>query len=350
MMNAFFVLLLLFLLALIGMSYWISTLLLYGRRQPITRTPAAYGLAYEDVTFRSKDGLTLQGWWLPAAATQRNGTEPVVILLHPFLGNRHGLLVQQPGWPRLFATEVDLLKLAQACHQAGFAVFMFDFRSHGVSQQGLCAGGLTEDQDVMGAVDYVFNRMAATAVTPAVGVIGFGLGAAAALAAVGREKGGAEVIRVFSGDSEGGSGFITIPPPNVKRLRFLIAVQPASLGVLLRGYLRTVARPLAWVLPPLVDKFCQWRGGYPLTAIFLLKCIQEAHVPVLYLQACADPWGDCREVQRFYDATPGLKQINWIEESFGRVETYAYVTEQPELVLTFAAQQLQEAPLDKHSS
>lgn len=112
MMSAFLVLVLLFLLALIGMSYWISTLLLYGHRHPLTRTPAEYGLAYEDVTFRSKDGLSLQGWWLPAAATQRNRSEPVVILLHPFLGNRHGLSVQQQGWPRLFTTEVDLLKLA----------------------------------------------------------------------------------------------------------------------------------------------------------------------------------------------------------------------------------------------
>lgn len=331
-----FVLLALLLLSFIGVSYWISSLLLYGRRQPLVRTPAVYGLAYEEVTFRNKDDLTLQGWWLPAASTQQNRVEPVVILLHPFLGNRHGLSVQQKGWPRLFATEVDLLKLAQACHQAGFAVLMFDFRSHGASQRGLCAGGLTEDQDVMGAVDYVFQRMAAeNATAPAVGVIGFGLGAAAALAAVGREKGGAEVIHVFSGDSEGGSGFITIPPANVKRLRFLVAVQPASLGILLRGYLRTVARPLAWVLPPLVDKFCQWRGGYPLRSSFLLKSIQEAHVPVLYLQARADPWGDCCEVQRFYEATPGVKQINWIEESFGRLETYAYVIERPAIIFAF---------------
>lgn len=225
---------------------------------------------------------------------------------------------------------------------------MFDFRSHGKSQRGLCAGGLTEDQDVIGAVDYVFQRMAAeNATAPAVGVIAFGLGAAAALAAVGREKGGAEVIRVFSGDSEGGSGFITIPPANVKLLRFLVAVQPASQGVLLGNYLRTVARPLAWVLPALVDKFCQWRGGYPLAATFLLKSIQEAHVPVLYLQAHADPWGDSREVQRFYDATPSLKQINWIEESFGRLATYAYVTEQPALVLAFATQQVKQTPADE---
>lgn len=101
MITSFTVLTLL-LLALIGVSYWLSSLLLYGRRQPLARTPAAYGMAYEEISFRSKDGLVLQGWWLPAAATERNGTEPVITLLHPFLGNRHGLAVQPQGWPRSF--------------------------------------------------------------------------------------------------------------------------------------------------------------------------------------------------------------------------------------------------------
>ncbi|MCE7984275.1 MAG: hypothetical protein DYG89_24130 [Caldilinea sp. CFX5] len=333
------VLLTLFLLTLIGVSYWIADLLLYGRRQPITRTPTDYGLAYEDVTFRSKDGLLLKGWWLPAAVT---ADAPVIVLLHPHFGNRHGLSVQQQGWPRLFATDVDLLTMAQACHRAGFTVFMFDFRSHGESQRSLCAGGLTEDQDVMGAVDYVFNRVATKNNALAVGVVGFGLGAAAALAAIGREKGGAEVIRVFSGDSEGGSGFIEIPPLSVKRLRFLVAVQPASLGVLLRGYLHSIARPLAWLLPPLVDQFCQWRGGYPLTATYLLKAVQAVHLPVLYLQARTDPWGDCREVQTLYSATPGPKQLHWIEEPLGRLESYGHVTKQPATVLAFATQQVSQ--------
>jgi alpha-beta hydrolase superfamily lysophospholipase len=40
--------------------------------------------------------------------------------------------------------EVDLLKTAHGFHQAGYAVLLFDFRSHGESQAGLCAGGLSE--------------------------------------------------------------------------------------------------------------------------------------------------------------------------------------------------------------
>jgi pimeloyl-ACP methyl ester carboxylesterase len=332
------VLLTVFLLALLGMSYWISELLLYAWRQPVTCTPADYGLMYEDVTFLSQDGLTLKGGWISAEARAKE-YGPVVIICHPMFGNRHGLCVQRQAWPRLFWTDVDLLQTAQAFHQAGYAVLMFDFRSHGESQRGLCAGGLTEDQDVMGAVDYVFSRIATeTAAPPSVGVVGFGLGAAAALAAVGWEKGGAEVIRVFSGDSEGGSGFIEIQPANVKRLRFLVAVQPASLGVLLRGYLHQMAGPSGWVLVPLVDRICQWRGGYPLAVTSLLKRVSGVHIPVLYIQSHSDPWGKCGEVQSLYNATPGLKQICWIEEPFGRLETYVHVGEHLETVLAFAAQ------------
>jgi pimeloyl-ACP methyl ester carboxylesterase len=289
--------------------------------------------------------LTLKGWWIPAArAAHLHGQGPAGILLHPLFGNRHGLSSQHQPRPRLFQTDVDLLKTARAFHQAGYAALLFDFRSHGESQRGLCAGGLTEDQDVTGAVDYVFRRMGGEAVgTPSVGLVGFGLGASAALAASGREKGGDETILVFSGGSEGGVGFTAFQPANVKRLRFLAAVQPASLGTLLQGYLRQVCAPLGWVLVPLVDWLCRQRGGYPLAETFLLKFAREVRVPVLYVQARADAWGKCSEVQRLYEATFGPKQIWWIEEPMGRLESYEYVSNHIENVLAFAGQHIGEA-------
>ena len=345
-----FLLLSVLLLAFLALGYWISSLLLYARRQPLTRTPEDYDLTYEDVAFRSKDGLALKGWWIPTGrASQLAGREPIVLLLHPMFGNRLGFHPQPQAWSRLLKTEVDLLKMARCFHQAGYSVLLFDFRSHGESQRGMCAGGLTEDQDVVGAIDYVFNRLAAQAPseTPQVGLVGFGLGAAAAISAIGREKGGVEIIRIFSGDSEGAMGWTEIQPANVKKLRFLIAVETASLGVLLRGYLSQVFPPLSPVLTPLVDRLCQWRGGYPLGGAFLLKVVREVNVPVLYVQAHPqEPFGwanafDAGEVLRLFDATPGLKQIWRVEAPLGRLETYAYVGEHLERVLAFAAQNVE---------
>jgi pimeloyl-ACP methyl ester carboxylesterase len=337
-------------LALLALGFWISSLLLYPRSQPVIRTPKDCGMQYEDVGFQSSDGLFLKGWWIPAGrAPRQEGKSPAVILLHPMFGNREGFSTRRQVWRRQiwrrqFHTNFDLLKTARHFHNAGYSVLMFDFRCHGESQRGRCAGGLAEDQDVVGAVDHVFNRIAAGAPDerPRVGLVGFGLGAAAAIAAIGREKGGAEAIRVFSGDSEGGSGWKEFQPANVKRLRFLVAVQPASLGVLVRGFLHQVSAPLSLVLVPIVDRLYRWRGGYALDGSFLLKFVREVNVPVLYIQARPDPWDGCSEVQRLYDATPGPKEIWWIEEPLGWIEAYETPGEQPERMLAFAAQHSQE--------
>ncbi|MCB0080089.1 MAG: hypothetical protein KDE47_04130, partial [Caldilineaceae bacterium] len=238
----------------------------------------------------------------------------------------------------------DLLPTAYTFLRAGYNVLMFDLRSHGESERGLCAGGLTEDQDVMGAVDYVFQRHQADGIaTPQVGIIGFGLGAAAALAAAGREKGGANVIRVFSGDSAGGSGFLTIQPANVKRLRFIIAIQPAALSALLAGCIRQKVGPLGLVLIPLVDKICQWRGGYPLAATSLHKCVREVHVPVMYVQSRMDLYVAGDQVESLYNATPEPKQLCWIDPPGGRLEAYRYVAANMEDLLAFANQQISKS-------
>lgn len=338
MLNLALVCLFLLILAFLGLDYWISNLLMYPPRQQPSRTPADYGMAYEDVAFKSQDRWQLKGWWIP---TPRRSPSPALILLHPMFGNRQGFNAPRRGWLRLLHPDVDLLKVACNFHQAGYALLMFDFRGHGASQAGRCAGGLTEDQDVRGAVDYAFDRIATETrakETPRVGVVGFGLGASAAIAAVGREKGGAEVIRIFSADSEGSSGLIEIQPANVKKLRFLVAIQPASLGTLLRGYLNQIFPPLAVVLVPLVNRICTWRGGYPLDAAFLLKYARNINVPVLYVQARRDPCASPKELQDLFEATPNAKMIRWIEDSPGPLEAHDCLSAQLQSILAFAAQ------------
>lgn len=349
MWNITLALLSLLLLALLASSFWISGRLLYPPRQGIIHTPADCGLVYEEITFQSTDGLALPGWWIPAAGAYKTESKgSAVILLHPMFGNRHGFSAGQQGWPRQSLMDVDLLKTARGFHQAGYTVLMFDFRSHGESPRSRCAGGLSEDQDVVGAVDYVFNRFAPADSglhPPDVGLVGFGLGAAAAITAVGREKGGGEAIRVFSGDSEGGVGWAEIQPANIKRMRFLVVIQPASLGVLLRGFIRQVSTPLSWILVPLVDRACRLRGGYPLKNSFLIQFAREVNVPVLYVQARSDPWGDCEEVQALYDATRAPKEIRWLEHPLRRQETYNYIGDHLEDILAFTVQHWGKVPV-----
>lgn len=300
------IVLLLFVLVLLGLGYWIAEGVLYPSRQPLLRSPLTYGLPYEDVSFSSRYGLRLQGWWIPAPQPGHKA----VVLLHPFGGNRCGL-ESVPAFYRPWQPVVDLLPLAQAFHAAGYAVLMFDFRSHGESERGLCAGGQTEDQDVAGAVDTAFQRLAAntSGSPPMVGVVGVGSGATALLTAVGREKGSAEVVRFFSGDSEGGSGFIEYRPPNVKRLAFLVAIEPASLATFLRRSLAS----LSPFLLPLVSWWCWQRGGYPLRSDYLPALVREIHIPILYIGACPGEGGENSEIHPLYEVTPAVKELLWLD-------------------------------------
>jgi pimeloyl-ACP methyl ester carboxylesterase len=243
----------------------------------------------------------------------------------------------QPGLLQPWPPGVDLLKLAQGFHAAGYAVLLFDFRSHGQSQRALCAGGLTEDQDVAGAVDYTFQHLAKDApeIQPRVGLVGFGTGASAALTAVGREKGSAEVIRFFSGDSEGGSGFVEYQPPNVKRLRFLVAIAPLSMDAYLRRCLHPWLAPLSPLLIPLVSSWCWQRGGYPLRSTYLPRFAGELHLPVLYIGVGVH--GADSEVERLYQATPGPKEICWLDAPPPRTPDVAALCTHADPVLSFAA-------------
>jgi pimeloyl-ACP methyl ester carboxylesterase len=335
---AFFLLLVL-LLAAAG----ISNLLFHPPRQPLTRTPLDGGLVYEEVAFQSRDLLTLKGWFIP---TLEKNSRRAVILLHPMFANRAGTLrgtgqsadpipFYRSGLPRA----PDLLRTAAAFHQAGYDVLLFDFRCHGESQAGRCAGGMSEDQDVIAALDYILSRLRGTPEEPfpAVGMVGFGMGAAAAIAAIGRLKGSERSFKVFSGDNEGATGYTEFEPPNVKRLSFLVAIQPTRLGRVLRASLSRISPPLAVVLYPLVEWLVQKQGAYPLETDLLQKYASEVTVPLLFIHSCSKQRGGYDEARRLYEAVPAHKTAWWIEASLEQEDLFRYVNEHLTPVLAFAS-------------
>ena len=98
-------------------------------------TPADLGLKYEDVTFPTRDGLTLSGWYIPS----QNGA--AIIAAHARNGNRTGMIYH-----------ADFL----ARH--GYGVLLFDLRGHGESQGELWLYGWQGHLDILGAVAYLQNR------------------------------------------------------------------------------------------------------------------------------------------------------------------------------------------------
>lgn len=119
--------------------------------------PGDLGLEYESVRFTTDDGVTLSGWFIPAARE----TSMAVVLMHGYSGHRLPELAGFVPW------------LRQEYH-----VLQFDFRGHGASGAGAVTMGSRERGDVSAAVRFLRSR----GIGP-IALFGVSMGAAAAILA-----------------------------------------------------------------------------------------------------------------------------------------------------------------------
>ncbi|CAK9117435.1 unnamed protein product [Durusdinium trenchii] len=128
---------------------WISKLC-----DTMVRTPAAYGMAYEDVRIEALDGCTLAAWHIPA---QDKSSKKLAIVGHQSwaCANKSGCEThQRHGWVTVEA--IDYVKLQKVLHDAGFHVLAYDLRNHGESEKKLPSGfGEIEYMDAVGVMNYV---------------------------------------------------------------------------------------------------------------------------------------------------------------------------------------------------
>jgi pimeloyl-ACP methyl ester carboxylesterase len=102
-------------------------------------SPASVGLAYEDVSFNSReDNVVLRGWYLPA-----EGDCAIIIV--------HG------GFQPRLDDEVDTLDLAHDLVAEGYNILLFDLRGRGESEgEGRALANI--ERDVGGAFDYIMSQ------------------------------------------------------------------------------------------------------------------------------------------------------------------------------------------------
>src|SRR5215467_10895071 len=116
-----------------GLSMVIATQVAYTQPKPITRTPAALGLSFQDIAFPSReDHVLLRGWFIPGVLSDGQMTvQRALIMVHGMHSNRA-------------AEELGLLDLGAALARHGFAILAFDMRGHGESAPAPLSAGYFE--------------------------------------------------------------------------------------------------------------------------------------------------------------------------------------------------------------
>jgi dienelactone hydrolase len=125
-----------------------------------SETPADRGLAYEDVSFRTSDGLRLAAWYVPP----KNGA--AVVLLHGAGSSRSSVLSH-----------------AAVLARHGYGVLLLDTRGHGTSEGDAMDFGWYGGPDIDAAISFL--EADADVASAGIGVIGLSMGGEQAIAAAG---------------------------------------------------------------------------------------------------------------------------------------------------------------------
>ncbi len=286
--------------------YFFSSTVLYLNRQLVPKNPKDYNLDFEDIEFKTSDGVKIKGWLIPGSIPK------LIIMTHVGGLTKYGSTTKYKSISKLYNKEIEFLETAKHLHKKGYWVLMFDFRNHGESDEGPGGGktgiGLEEYKDVIAAVNFIKNRNRLKGFD--IGFTSFCMGANSTIIAMGKE------------------------PDLFNKVKCIMAVQPISMEVFVRKYSKTLFKSFgSKIIFPMVKRFVNWRSEHPLEKMSPNEYVKDLKVPILYVQARNDPWTEMEDIQSFYNNSPEPKEFYWIENTKHRFESYNYFQKNPEKML-----------------
>jgi fermentation-respiration switch protein FrsA (DUF1100 family) len=122
-----------------GLSFLVAHFMTTRMSPRIDITPKIVSEDYENIEFKSTDGLLLKGWWFQI------GSDKLVIMVAGLIPNR---------------TNIDYygMWVAKELVEAGYDVIVYDSRAHGESEGSRISYGKSEGKDILGAVQFAKNE------------------------------------------------------------------------------------------------------------------------------------------------------------------------------------------------
>ena len=278
-------------------------------RAPIYHRPDEAGLAYEDVTFPSEDGVPLEGWYIPA-----EGSDRLIICNHPRWFNRAGLPSHLEPWSKFAGAtgndfEINFVPDYKILHDAGYNVLSYDLRNFGQSGSangGVFSVGRFESRDVIGSLQYARSRAETADMT----------------------------IGLFSRCVGGNSTMYAMErhPEAFKDVRCMVSPQPLSSGVALERALERFGIPVDRLSD--LDELIFRKTSFHIDEFSPVPWAKSVRVPTLLYQVRDDLYTRPSDIQSMFDNIPiDEKDLFWIEGTTRRWDGYAYFQREPTKIL-----------------
>lgn len=271
---------------------------------PPLHWPEEVGLAYENITFTSEDGVDCSGWFIP-----KEGSDKLIIANHPRWFNRAGIReypeeeARAPGsyWAVNFVPDYKIL------HDAGYNILAYDYRNHGETESTHAHTlGLLESQDMVAALDYVHSREDTRDMS--IGLFSRCVGANSNMHAY------------------------RLHPEAFEGVRAQVFAQPLTVRVRLSRVLELGGISLDYM--PAVDDSLYNATGYRFEDYELIPSASLIQIPTFVFQVHDDFNTLPSDVQSIYDAIPVEdKSLYWIEGTDRRWHAYSWFQENPDQIL-----------------
>lgn len=284
-------------------------------RSPILHTPAEAGIAFEEVTFPSEDGVPLEAWYIPRAGSNR-----LIIVNHPRWFSRAGLPSHLEPWKSLGAMagndfEVNFIPDYKVLHDAGYNVLTYDLRNFGHSGSGnggISSGGRFESRDVIGSIAFA------------------------------RKEFGGMTTALFSRCLGCNATFFAYErrPERFDGIRCLVGVQPISVRIIMERIFTLTGFPMDRFED--VNREAWLATSFSLEDMSPMEAARSMRLPIFLYQVRDDLMTQPSDVQGMFDNIPtDDKALFWIEGTTRRWDGYTYFARHPERMLQWFEQHMQ---------
>jgi len=279
----------------------ISNMMIKPGKSPVFETPEKYNLDYEDVTFKTDDGVTLSGWLI------KGGTDKVIIQSHFGVQcSRSGFTQEGKGMMKnvLWTSDIHFLDQAKYLVDAGYSILMYDMRNHGNSEQcGWVSWGKEERKDTVASVKFITQHP--NYQNAKIGLLSICMGQGASTFAFGMED----------------------EMKNFKNLKAMVSVQPLTYDYFVK------AMGLPNFLINSGNKYNKEKRNTDLTGDSFLPYVKDISVPTMVIQNKNDPMTNMDMVNQYFQDLNVEKEMLWLDLEKKRGAAYAWLGKNSEPIL-----------------